>query len=244
MKNEQIKNIYNKKIIDDYNFEYEKSRWFKNPIRQAGYNMTLKIIERHVLSEDFSYCLELGPGQGTWTDIIIKSKPNIKMDLVDISKEMLGLVKNRFKENNNLNFFEKDFLDFASQNKYDFFFSSRAIEYIDDKEKAVEKIVSLLSAGGRGFLITKMPKYLRNKLLGKKVADFHKGQIEPNMLVKLLNKYGVKDTITYPAAMSFPVLKSAKINQFLFDIFSKKHLNFISIFFAESYCIKFKKNDY
>jgi len=43
---------------------------------------------------------------------------------------------------------------------------------------------------------------------------------------------------------SDPVLKSAKINQLLFNFFSKKRLNFVSIFFAESYCVNFKKNDY
>ena len=241
MENEQVRNIYNKKIKDEYKREYEYNRWFKDAIRKAGYDMTLDTIKKHVVNENFHRCLELGPGHGTWTSVIIESKPDIKMDLVDISKEMLELVRERFKNRNNLKFFESDFLDFDSQDKYDYFFSSRALEYIDDKEKAVKKIMGLLNENGKGFIITKTPKYLRNKILRKKISDFHKGQIEPAELVKLLNKNGVESIEIYPVAMSFPILKSVKVNMFLFNLFSKINLNIISKFFTESYCIKFSK---
>ena len=182
MQTEQVKNKYNKDIEDKYNGDYERERWFKNDIQKAGYEMTLSAIKKRALGRVYSSCFELGPGHGTWTKELLEYNGGASYDLLDISSEMLKLVSDRFKDKKNINYIEGDFLEFKPEKQYDFFFSSRAIEYIPEKEDVVKKISNLISSGGRGFIITKTPKYLRNKALGRKINDFHSGQITPKRL--------------------------------------------------------------
>jgi len=238
MKTEQVKEYYNKKLknLDSY----EQKRWFANDIQKAGHEMTLASIEKHALNDKFTSCLELGPGHGTWTEELLRVNPDANYILLDISSEMLDSVKKRFENKNNIKYVEGDFLKFETENRYEYFFSSRAIEYIPETKKVIEKIVNSLKDEGSGFIITKTPKYLRARLLGRKVAEFHSGQIDPNKLAKEFKRQNCKAEL-FPVTMSFPVLKSPKLNLFLYKIFSNFKLNFVSQFFSESYCIKFKK---
>lgn len=237
----KIKQHYNEKIKESPN--YERERWFADDIKRSGYDMTLSAIRRHVLPVEFSSCLELGPGAGTWTKELLAARPDARFDLVDISKEMLGLVRRRFADKHNINYFESDFLAFDPEKQYDFFFSSRAIEYIPDKDAVARKICALIKPGGRGFIITKTPKYLRNKILGRAIPEMHRGQIAPGKFAELLAKYGAEDIAVYPAAMSWPFWRSAKMNLMLYQIFGGRKLNFFSKFFAESYAIGFNKTE-
>jgi len=144
----------------------------------------------------------------------------------------------------NIRFFESDFLRFSPAGQYDFFFSSRAIEYFPDKKALIGKISGLLKSGGQGFIITKTPKYLINKILGRKPPKLHRGQISPRALKSLLRESGCRDMEMYPVTMSFPIFKSVFMSELLHKIFYRRKLNFISQFFSESYSVKFTKNDY
>jgi len=244
MKTFEVKKTYNDIVKGKFNSDYEYNRWFKNEILKAGYEMEKKSLGFHFQEDNgFRKCLELGPGPGTWTKVLMKKYPNARIDLVDISNEMLKLAKKALSsfKNIQIEFFETDFIDFQSEEKYDFFFSSRAIEYFPDKGEAVHKILSLLKEGGQGFIITKTPKYMVNKILGRKLSALHKGQISAKIFENILRENNCRDIEFYPVAMSFPVLKSPKLNKLLHNIFYKKKLNFISNFFSESYCVKFVK---
>jgi ubiquinone/menaquinone biosynthesis C-methylase UbiE len=241
MNSENIKNIYNKKV-KEYSLKYEDQRWFKDDFYKSGYDMTFLSIKRLFLNTNFKNILELGPGNGTWTKLLISFFPEASFDLVDISSEMLKLARQALEQyKNNINYFETDFLNYKPEKSYDLFFSSRAIEYIDDKEAAIKKIISLLNLGGRGFIITKTPRYLRNKIMGRKISAMHQGQIKANDLFKILKKNGGEDIKIYPVTLIFPILKSALLNKILYKIFGKLRLNFISQQFCESYCIIFSK---
>ncbi len=221
--------------------DYESHRWFRNKISKAGYFMTKESIKTHIPKREFHICLELGPGHGTWTKELLAINVNAQYDLVDVSAAMLDLVKKRFKKKENINYYESDFLEFASNKKYDFFFSVRAVEYILDKKELVNKIIALLINDGQGFIITKTPKYFRNKILRRRIKDFHKGQIAPGKFKELLQDAGARKIRIYPVTMSWPFWQSAKINLFLHKIFYRLPLNFISQFFSESYCVIFQK---
>lgn len=242
-----IKNYYNKTVSKDLYGKYEYDRWFKTPQQKAGYDMTLKVVINRVLpflSSQKLKILEVGPGPGTWTKLLFKQCPQAEFDLVDISKEMLKVAKEElFQYKINANFFEADFLDFQTYKKYDVFFSCRAIEYMKDKEKLVKEISDLLSSGGQGFIITKVPHYFRQRVFGKSVPKMHRDQITPSLLKKYLIKYGFSEIEVYPVITNFSMTfaKSLWGNWFLFNLFYKKQINFISKFFSESYLIKFKK---
>jgi ubiquinone/menaquinone biosynthesis C-methylase UbiE len=238
MQESDVKEKYNLENRDDY----EYSRWFSGSISKAGYKMTEKSIYRHVLDKDIKIenYLELGPGPGTWTKLFCK-KGNISLDLVDISREMLASAKKNLSDCGNVTFFEKNFIDFQPDKKYDFFFSSRAAEYFPDKDVFVRKISEVLSDNSKGFIITKTPKYRLNKLLGRKTSEFHSGQVSAKELSMIFKKNNFKIEGIYPVTFSFPIFKSAMLNMLLFKIFSQFRLNFLSNFFSESYSINFSK---
>lgn len=223
--------------------DYEHRRWFSSPLAQAGYMMTLRSITRHCLEKNwpFTKYFELGPGAGTWTQLFIKKNPNAQFDLVDISPEMLAFAKEKLGDNDRVQYHESDFIQFVPRDYYDIFFSSRALEYIPDKDAAVAKIKELLRSGGRGFLITKVPKYLRSKLIGRNIVSLHQGQISPRDLAALLKKHGFSDIEAYPTTMYVPALRIPRLNTLLHSLCFRMRLNRFTELFSESYCIMFRK---
>lgn len=235
-----VKNLYNNAVRGK---DYETERWLASPLKKAGYEMTMAALRRHFLTDElnFSEYLEVGPGAGTWTKLFVGEYPNARFDLVDISFEMLELARWNLKNQGNVRYFEKDFLEYEPDKIYDIFFSSRALEYFPDKEKFISKVSSCLAPGGWGFIITKSPKYFRNKILGRKIGPLHQGQIVFGRLRQIMEKHGLSGIEIYPAAMYIPLLKSAAANRFAWRIFNGKKLNFFSNLFSESYCVKFSK---
>lgn len=240
MDTQVVKNTYNQ---SQNKSGYEDRRWFTSPVKKSAYKMTKLSLNKHFLNSDIikTEGLELGPGPGTWTKEILIKYPEVEMDLVDISSAMLGQAKDNLSDFAGLRYFDANFLDFEPDKQYDFFFSSRAIEYLPDKDQAVKKIFDLLKTGGVGCLTTKTPKYLINRLLGRQVSDLHLGQISPWKLKKIFQEQGFTDVKVYPVTFSFPLFKSAFLNNLLFKVFHNFRLNFLSQFFSESYLIKFKK---
>ena len=239
MEAEEVKQIYNQAVANKEN--YEANRWFKNKIQAAGFVMTRRQILKYCGPIEFSTCLEIGPGQGTWTSVLMENHSESSLDLVDISREMLDLCQNRFKNHKNIRYFANDFLKFIPDKKYDFVFSARALEYIPDKDLAIKKIAKILNPSGVGFIITKTPKYWRKKFLGIEVPELHQGQITPKKLKTLMERHGLVDLEFYPVTTSFPVINFAKTNMFLFTLFKESKLNFFNQLFCESYGVKFKK---
>ncbi|MBI5913469.1 class I SAM-dependent methyltransferase [Candidatus Azambacteria bacterium] len=243
MKTDEVKDIYNTAIQKVFHGDYEHHRWFHSALARADYDATKRSIYFHVLDRKptFHDYLELGQGAGTWTAEFIAYNPRASFDAVDISKEMIALAKEKLGESARIRYFEGSFLDFDPDKKYDLFFSSRVIEYIPDVDAVVKKIASLLKPGGKGFIITKTPKYLRNKLLLRETSGLHKGQISPATLKNALEKNGFRDIAIYPVTMHFPLFRSAMINKLLYAIFYRCKLDPLSKFFAESYCVRFFK---
>jgi trans-aconitate methyltransferase len=239
-----IKKLYDGPIQERFGNDYEYSRWFKTPLLHAGYDMTKASIERFIKTHPslfIKHYLELGPGPGTWTKLFLPRFFGAKFDLVDISSQMLDMCKKALFEYKDVSFTESDFLKFNSGMTYDFFFSSRAVEYFPDKRALVKKIADLLQSGGTGFVITKTPKYFLNKIFKRKLGSMHQGQISPKKFKELLKEQACGNFELYPVTMSFPILKSPKLNKFMYIIFGSLPLNPLSQLFSESYCIKFVK---
>jgi len=241
--NNFVKDSYEQIVKVKSSGDYEQARWFATPIRRAGYAMTKQTISKRAIKAlpKFADYLELGPGPGTWTKLFLEKAVNAQYDLVDISEEMLNLARQSLSQYKNIRFFTVDFLEFLPDKKYDYFFSSRAIEYIDDKEIAVKKIADCLRTGGEGFIITKMPKYVRQRLLQRELAPLHRNQITPNYLQKLLQRNNCQTISIYPATVSIPLFHSASLNKMAYTCLSKLPLNFFAQLLTESYAIKFKK---
>src|SRR3989338_3549048 len=244
MANTEVKNFYNETMPGKFGADSEYTRWFKDEIQRVGYAQTKDAITVHVLDDailDPSFILELGPGAATWTKHLLARFPDASFDLLDISREMLARSHKAIGENAHVNYVESDILEWDPKGSYEFFFSSRVIEYIDYKKKFCEKIFSVLESNGRGFLITKMPHYERERLLRHAKSDLHQGQMAPAVLSETLMSVGFIDVDCYPVTMVFPFLHSAFANKWIGRLFGSRTLGFFGMLFAESYCVVFRK---
>ncbi|MGD0976854.1 MAG: glycosyltransferase [Minisyncoccia bacterium] len=239
-----ISQFFDRLVGVKYSGEYEYNRWFKNKISKAGFDMTEMAIKRSFNKLDFRDYLEVGPGPGTWTRYFLNKWPKANFDLVDASSEMLRLAENKLGAGQNIRYIHSDFDEFESDKTYDFFFSSRALEYFPDKQLTVDKICKMLKPRARGLIITKNPRYWAYKLNDKDLPEIHKMQISPVTLEELFKKNNINDVTMYPATITIPVVKSAFLNKLAFSIFGNFKLNFLSKLLAESYCLYFTKNDH
>jgi len=242
MKTEEVQAFYDKKIRGEYKCKYEHERWFSTPMRKAQYEMTKDTLLYLLNLEEkqYSKVLEVGPGPGTWTKLLIEKNSHARFTLVDVSKEMLSLARDNL-EGFSVQFIHSGFLESKLNDRYDFFFSSRAIEYIQDKKAYIEKISALTNPSASGIIITKNPKYGRVLFRRRKISALHRNQIKPKILQKLLREAGFEILCIVPVTLHFPFINNSHIDKILFSLFGKRSLTLISGFFAESYSIYFKK---
>lgn len=236
-----LEQLYDQRATKDGG-NYEYRRWHKDPLREAQFEMMCDAISRHTMTFDecFGAYLELGPGPGTWTNVFVDRCPNASFTLVDISEEMLALARNNVQAED-ISFIHSSAEQFTSDRQFDFFFSSRAVEYVDDKASVLENIISMLANGAHGVIVTKMPHYRRARLAGRDFSDLHRGQIAPRDLRSLLHEYGCTDISMYPATTNVPIFNSARLNMVCYQCVRNIPINPITAFFSESYIVTFTK---
>lgn len=222
---------------------YESARWGMSPLQSAQYDMTAQTIRQHILPvlKNAEHILEVGPGPGTWTKLLLEANPDAEFTLVDISAAMLAQARAALIQNANVAFVESDLLRFQANEKFDGFFSSRAIEYMPDKTAAAAAISSILSRGAYGAIITKTPKYFFDRLRGRKVADLHRGQISSRELARVLQTAGLEIVGVYAATATVPLIGSVFLNRAVFALIRRLSLFYPFTLFTESYCVIFKK---
>ncbi len=236
------KEFYNDVMPEKFGADYERKRWHETPVKEVGYQQTLFAVERFLrgLVHSPESILEIGPGAGTWTKRIIARYPKARLTLLDISREMLDRAVKAIGDTTAMTI-ESDLLAYAPEESVDLLFSSRVIEYIDHKRAVAEKFREILSPGGAGFVITKMPHYERERMLGRTSSAFHEGQIAPEAFRGLLLEEGFEVTKAFPVTVSVPVLRSALANRFAGWVFRRCSVNPFSAMFTESYCVAFRK---
>lgn len=237
------KYFYNEEAPHKLGSDYEFARWRSSALLVEQHRMMVNVLSQVVAPcmRGASRVLELGPGPGTWTKFLLKANPTATYTLVDISHKMLSLARTSLAPTGKeIGFVESDFLEFQVSQSYDFFFSSRAIEYIEDKTAAVKKIATLLAPGASGVIITKMPKPLFDRIRGRTRA-LHGAQVFPQTLVDMLEQTGLIVDSVRLATATVPVLGSARANFWAYRLF--KNLTFILPvkLFAESYLVVFRK---
>ena len=84
-------------------------------------NILNKII--NLIKKNDLRILEIGPGSGLLTDFILKKKPN-KLTLIEIDKDLINLLENKFKNFDFVKIINFDFLKIDIQNKYDLIVSN------------------------------------------------------------------------------------------------------------------------
>ncbi len=94
--------------------------------------------------------LDLGAGTGLLTNYMLKKYSRGHFTLLDISKEMLNIARERFKGNPNFKFINGDYLESDFVEKYDMVISSLSIHHLKDhsKRNIYSKIYESLNKGG------------------------------------------------------------------------------------------------
>lgn len=87
--------------------------------------------------------LEFGAGTGTISEIVSKS---VAVDLSEISSDCKKILKDRFKNNENANVIDQDFL--SIDGSYDCIYSSNVLEHIEDDFSFLMQAYKLLDIGG------------------------------------------------------------------------------------------------
>lgn len=237
------RSFYNRVMPEKYGSDYESARWQANLFLSAQYRMMVDVMNRYVLpsAAHVTRVLEVGPGPGTWTKRLLAVNPSAQYTLVDISSKMLSQAKGSLAGHTNVEFVESDLLLFEALQPYDFFFSSRAIEYMPDKPAVVQKIASSLVPGGCGAIVTKTPKPLFDRMRGRASSTLHSAQIQPGELMRLMRANGLVVEKVRIATATVPLLGSAALNESVYRLFRHFPLFFPLTLLSESYLVTFRK---
>ncbi|MDO8509348.1 MAG: class I SAM-dependent methyltransferase [Nanoarchaeota archaeon] len=237
-----MRQFYNKKAKNISEKGYEYARWFSTPKKRIQYKFTIKSLIYHLRDIKFKKCLEVGCGPGTWTKLLLYKYPNASFTSLDISKEMISQFKQNINEKKKVKTIVNNFLDYNFKNeKFDFIFCSRAIEYIPNKSAVIEKFNNLLENGGKGIIISSPPhpKILAmKKFIGKKANIQHIKRISVKNIGFLLKKNGFTKIKFYPILFSDFFLVPRK---FFFRTLYRRRWGILSKMFASGYIVKFEK---
>ena len=102
--------------------------------------------------------LEIAPGHGLFTLFMASQFPDAKYSAVDISPTSLQLTESVYKQSTDsfleTKFFCSDFLEFSTEEKFDFIVMGEILEHVDNPLSFLTKVSSLLSVNGRVFIST------------------------------------------------------------------------------------------
>ena len=223
--------------------DYEFNRWFSERGQRENYHAMREAIQHHLRDIPFGRCLEVGCGPGTWTRVLREARPLASFTLVDLSKVMLGKARENLGDDG-FTYVAGDFLAVRVDRKFDFFFSSRAIEYVPDQPLFVRKVGELLLPGGRVLIVTKNPHHLSRRLEGlvRSPNVVHSGQIAYSDLIGLLQESGFRDVKAFPCVVTFPpVRKSFWLSRKIWERIYRQEMRPGWSLLVESYIVRFTK---
>ena len=240
---EEVKELYERSIAGKYKGDYEFKRWFSTPRLRLDYVQTRVAIAERLKGIEFSACLEFGPGSGTFTQLVYRHNPAARFDLIDISEEMKKQFTLEMRQTEGVRYLVSDFMlhDFGSTT-YDLFYSVRAAEYVDDKERFFRKVYGLLSKGGRGIIVTKNPRYTAAER-GATTRKHHRGKMDSDELLHLLSEAGFTDIALYPVIVRLPLIErlTMRFTERYFERIYRKPYTGRQASVVESYLVTFKK---
>lgn len=196
--NETTREYYNSLIPSLQ--DYVDFRWRAGPVQRSHYRHTRAILLRMFEKEigHVSRLLEVGPGPGTWSEICRSHTDHLT--LCDISREMLKNAHTRLGDS--VTCIEGDFTadETVLPGSFNAVVSFRALEYMDNKKKFVERAHGLLESDGTLMVITKNPGW-RDKRAGEESEEIHKHWISWSDLSGYMSDVGFRDVRAYPVAV-------------------------------------------
>lgn len=191
-------------LMSEFGDKYIYHRWGDHPVKRSHYRHTKRSIENVFDTKigQMEKLLEVGCGPGIWTDIMLQHARQVT--LFDISEEMLKVAKQKYRNNTNIDaYVQGDYIADVDKlsGKFDVIFSSRALEYMSDKQKMVTQSHGLLNPGGALIIITKNPDW-HDKITEKTTAesDIQTDWVSWKTLAGYYQNAGFKEVTVYPVA--------------------------------------------
>ena len=189
-KNQEMRKFFNEKS-ENYDSRHKELGLMDNKIKITEY-----------LKGDIQYILDLGVGTGLELIALFKRFPNVKVVGIDITENMLDILKEReFSENIEMicdDFFKVDF----GKEKYDAVISSAALHHFTKAEKEVlyKKIYESLKENAQ---FINSDKFVKNELEENKLQEEYEKNTNPEKHIdtplcienekKILSKIGFKN---------------------------------------------------
>lgn len=196
-------------LIGEVGDDYINLRWRQNRVQRSHYRHT-RFAVSHFFADRVGrveHVIEVGCGPGTWTDICLEHAARVT--LVDISKEMLDLVRARYQSLDRVAFVQSDFGGEMSRidAQADVVFCARAFEYMVDKPRALDNARECLRPGGVLAIITKNPEWFDKRQLAKRGSgkrgpdDIQTDWMHWKQLKHLVATAGFERAEVYPVAI-------------------------------------------
>jgi ubiquinone/menaquinone biosynthesis C-methylase UbiE len=136
-------------IKEHFNFvaqKYDNNRKCFIPCFDDFYIRSVSILKQN----NFENIVDLGAGTGLLTKVLYEMYPNAHYTLIDVSKDMLQIAKERFNGLSNFTFLEHDYVEDMPVNNCDLICSALSIHHLENKnkEKLYAKIYSKLTKNG------------------------------------------------------------------------------------------------
>jgi ubiquinone/menaquinone biosynthesis C-methylase UbiE len=139
------------KIKEQFNHiaeKYDSHRKCFIPCFDDFYTRSVSLLKHY--RKDFMNIADLGAGTGLLTKAIYEMYPNANYTLIDISKDMLKIARERFSGISNFNFLEYNYVENIPVNNCDLICSALSIHHLEenDKENLYKNIYSKLNENG------------------------------------------------------------------------------------------------
>ena len=154
--------------------------------------------------------LEIGVGTGR---IALRVAPLCKeFTGIDISPKTIARAKEHLSENNNVNLICGDFNEFELNNSFDVIYSSLTFMHIEDKQSIINKVYSLLNAGGKFVLSIDKNQDEFIDLGTSKIAVYPDNQNDTETYLKH-SGFAIEETIETELAYIFVAKKGVTNNE-------------------------------
>lgn len=171
---------------DGYNLDYAMDHQKESPEIFGEFKEVLKLYSP-IRNEKV---LEIGCNTGEFSWLLNKNY-NISIDGIDINAHAIEIAKKKYPD---INFRVMDFFDLEGE--YDVIYMQHVIEHIENPEKALLKLKSLLKSGGKLILtcpnnwayVSKSICWLMNKKFCYDPTHIH--EFNPKELVSIVEEAG------------------------------------------------------
>ncbi|MFA6995150.1 MAG: glycosyltransferase [Patescibacteria group bacterium] len=169
----RLKNI---SIFENEAGTYQKD-FFENTLGARYVDKKEKgIVEKYLKDVDknsYINILDIGPGGGRWSELMLDYFPNSEVFACDLSKGMIKDLEQKFRDEPRLHVAVGDMQNLPYEDSFfDLIISIRAIKYATDQKKVFQEISRVLKFGGKS--IVELPYFNFIYRLIKKIKLFGK----------------------------------------------------------------------